>query len=204
MSCLSNKILLCVSNTGGGHHSAALAVQHAIEEILSAGCEAVGTVPVEVVTADVVENSNVADDLMVVLYNYLLRHHQDWMKYYFNFIELARPDNTAIGYWLASGYLKKLLSSINPSIVVSLHPMANHYLAHALKSVKLPHQPKFIVIVTDPNSHLWTGWACADASITIVPNEPAKQCLISMGVKADRILTIGMPVDPQFLASGGT
>ncbi|MBX9722438.1 MAG: hypothetical protein K2X81_13655 [Candidatus Obscuribacterales bacterium] len=200
----SNKILLCVSNTGGGHRSAATAIEDAIHELLSKKSATADYLPYEVVTVDVVENSSPLHSVFVAIYNLLLRYDQGWMKYYFALIETFKPDNSKIGYWLASGYLNKLLHSIRPAVVVSIHPMANHYLARALADAKLPNKPELILDVIDPNAQLWIGWACRDAKITIVANELAQKRLVSLGIDAAKILTIGMPVDPIYLRPAQT
>lgn len=192
---MSNKILICVSKTGGGHHSAANAIKAALQELTT---KKHGTA-CEVVIADVIEHTNPIHTFFVVLYNFLLRHKQSWMKYYIALIEKFKPDNSAIGYWLASGVVKRLLIQTAPAIVVSVHPMTNHYLARAMKAVRLPSNPQLMVVVVDPNANLWTGWACKDASITVAPNILAEQRLVQLGVDADKIVTIGMPVDPRFL-----
>jgi hypothetical protein len=90
------------------------------------------------------------------------------MKYYYRIIELLRPDNSEIGYRLAFKFASKLLIA-----VVSVHPMANEYLARILKEIDLPRRPKFVIEVTDPNSKLWHGWGCRGADLIIVPNELA-------------------------------
>jgi UDP-N-acetylglucosamine:LPS N-acetylglucosamine transferase len=77
--------------------------------------------------------------------------------------------------------------------------MANHYLAHALNAVRLRRQPKLIEVVTDPNAQLWSGWACRDAYLIIAPNNIARERLISLGIASAKIVTVGMPVDPQYL-----
>ncbi len=192
-----NPILLCVSNTGGGHRSAALAIRNAIDELVAK--DRFRGRPCEVIIVDVVENSHFINRLFVAVYNFLLRYRQGWMKYYFSLIEHFKPNDSAVGYWLASGYLESLLRRVNPAIVVSIHPMANHYLARALETIKLPHQPKLIEVVLDPNSELWVGWACREANLIIAPNDLVKQRLLSLGIDSSRIVTIGMPVDPQFL-----
>jgi len=199
----SNKILLCVSNTGGGHRSAATAIENAINELLSTKSESVGTT-YEVVIVDVVENSNPLHRVFVGIYNFLLRYQQGWMKYYYSMIETLKPDNSDFGYWLSYGYLHRLLNEIKPAVVVSIHPMANHYLAKALADAKLPNQPLLILDVIDPNGQLWIGWACVDASTIIVANELAKERLLTLGIDAAKIATIGMPVDPIFLKPAET
>ncbi len=194
---MSTKILLCISNTGGGHRSAARAIREAIGELV--GKQQLPKNSVEVQIVDVVEESHIIHRLFVGIYNYLLRYRQDWMKYYYSLIELVKPDNSGFGYWLSSGYLQKLLHAIRPSIVVSLHPMANHYLARALITANLPEKPKLLVVVTDPNANLWSGWACRNADLIVAPNETAHRRLQLLGVDATKIVTIGMPVEPEFL-----
>ena len=194
---IPSKILICVSKTGGGHDSAAKAISAAIAE-LTRGDHSPGS-PFEVVIADVIEHSNVVDWLFVAFYNYLTEYHPTWMKYYIDFIELVKPNNCALGYWMAYRYVKNLLISVNPAVVVSVHPMTNHYLARLIKNLPLQHAPALIVIVTDPNSKLWSGWACRDAYLTVSPNALATETLVKYGVDRQKILTIGMPVDPEFL-----
>jgi len=135
----------------------------------------------------------------VELYNFLLSHRQSWMRYYYNFIEFIKPNDNPMGYLLSAGYGKRLLACLNPAVVVSLHPMVNHYLARIIKSTDLPHEPKLIVVMTDPNGQFWSGWACKDADLTIAPNDLARERLLSLGLDPARILTIGMPVHPCFL-----
>jgi processive 1,2-diacylglycerol beta-glucosyltransferase len=199
----SNKILLCVSNTGGGHRSAATAIENAINEILRTKSESARE-NYEVVIVDVVENSHPLHRVFVGIYNVLLRYQQGWMKYYYNMIESLKPDNSDFGYWLASGYLQRLLNEIKPVVVVSIHPMANHYLAKALADANLPNQPALILDVIDPNGQLWNGWACLSASTIIVANELARKRLLSLGIDTAKILIIGMPVDPIFLRPAET
>jgi len=194
---IPNKILVCFSNTGGGHASAASAIRCAINELTKTELQQYSDY--EVLLSDVVEKSSPIHWCYVAFYNLLLRYHQSWMKYYYQVIEFLRPDDTEIGYRLAFKYAKKLLVTADPSVVVSVHPMANYYLARILKELRLPHQPKLIVVVTDPNSKLWRGWACPDADVTVAPNELVRDSLVSKGVNQNRIITIGMPINPEFL-----
>jgi UDP-N-acetylglucosamine:LPS N-acetylglucosamine transferase len=191
------KILMCISSTGGGHRSAAYAIKHAVNDLISEP----GSVyhPVEMIISDVVEQSSFVHRFYVHLYNFLLRYRQSWMKYYHRIIEYAKPNDCELGYWLAAGYAKRLMETLQPCVVVSLHPMANHYLARVIAEANLKHKPRLIIVVTDPNDQSWTGWACKDADLTIVPNALARDRLTTLGIAPDRILTIGMPVDPSFL-----
>jgi UDP-N-acetylglucosamine:LPS N-acetylglucosamine transferase len=194
---IDKRILLCFSNTGGGHKSAALAIKAAIQEVAKE--KRFGNFRFEVVLADVVEDSNDLHWLYVAAYNFLLRYRQKWMKYYCRFIEIVKPDNSELCFLLAFRYAKKLLCDVSPAVVVSVHPMANYDLAKMLKALNLEPQVKLIVVVTDPNKTLWSGWACPGADLIVAPNDLAASSLIAMGVDAAKIVTIGMPVNPKFL-----
>ena len=190
------RIFICYSETGGGHRSAAYAVRTAIEELVAKNPPARKVV---VVVETVVEQSNPANTFFVALYNYLLRYHQDWMKYYIGFIETVKPNQRLLGYLGCKSFLQKIYARVKPSVVVSVHPMVNHYMALARKDAGMHETTKLVVVLTDPNSNLWSGWACKDADLVIAPNDLAHDQLIKMGLSADRIKTIGMPVEPVFV-----
>lgn len=147
----------------------------------------------------IAERSHPVNQFFVDLYNFLLRHHQDWMKYYYWFLNVTKPNDSPLGYLLAKPFLHKLLEKEPPSVMVSVHPMLNHYLARSRADLGLSDRVKLIVVVTDPNKELWKGWACEDADLTIVPNDLARDQLIEWGVAPERIRVMGMPVHPEFL-----
>jgi len=190
------RILICYADTGGGHKTAAHAVRDAIEELAAENYP--GSI-IEVTVESVVEETNALNTLFVRLYNFLLRYHQDWMKYYTAFIEAFKPNDSRLGYLFCKPFLEKLYSRIEPDIIVSVHPMVNHYLALARKDAGRTARTNLVVVLTDPNSHLWSGWACKEADLTIAPNDLACARLKKMGVDPARIQTIGMPIEPVFV-----
>ena len=189
------KILLVYSNTGAGHKSAAEAIKHAIFEL----CEKNSSEQPEIIMQDIVEESNSINRLFAHMYNRLLKNRQDWMKYYISLIEWVKPNESNIGYKLSCAYTKRLITEINPSIVVSVHPMVNHFLARTLKDLGLSDKVKLLTVLTDPNANLWTGWACPDADLLIAPNDLAANKLVSFGIAPERIQVVGMPIQPVFL-----
>lgn len=192
----SYNICVCFSDTGGGHRSAAEAVAAGIEELAP---EVDGKRPVNVFLENMAERSHPINQFFVDLYNYLLRHRQEWMKYYYWFIEASKPNDSALGYMLARKYVIETIGRIKPAVVVSVHPMANHYLARALAEMGLAGRVKLIEVITDPNANLWTGWACKDADLIIAPNDLAYDRLVSWGIDRERLKVSGMPIQPQFL-----
>ena len=190
---MGKSICIFFSDTGGGHRSAAEAIACGISELIAA--DHVKDVP-EIILENVAEHSHPINQLFVDLYNYLLRYHEAQMKYYAWFVELTSPNDSAIGYFLAKPYLVKLLEKCNPKLIVSVHPMINHYLARIIKEMGL--NIKLIIVVTDPNKVLWSGWACKDADLTIVPNDLALSTILAMGIDPNRVVTLGMPIHPNF------
>jgi len=194
-----HRILICYADTGGGHKSAAIAVRTAIEELSNSAQENESGKKVTIFVETVVQETNAVNAFFVGLYNYLLRYHQDWMKYYTGFIETFKPNETYLGYLMCRSYLQTVYDRIQPSVVVSVHPMVNHYMDRARRDAGLIDTTKLVVVLTDPNSNLWSGWACKGADLLIAPNDLACDQLIKMGIGADQIQTIGMPIEPVFV-----
>src|SRR5271155_1615186 len=115
-----HKIGLFFSDTGGGHRSAAEALASGIREVVSQFPEEMKP---ELVIDNIVEKAHPVSRFFVELYNYLLRHHQSRMKYYHWFLQSMKPNQS---YWLVAPYLKKLIRTLRPTVIVSVHPMPNH------------------------------------------------------------------------------
>jgi UDP-N-acetylglucosamine:LPS N-acetylglucosamine transferase len=188
-------ILLCFSDTGKGHRSATQAIQAGLDEVIRSNPEAGD---IRVITDTAAEHSHFVNRLLVCVYNLFLRYRQDWMKYYAGFIEWLKPNQSEFGYWLSGPYFRHLLLRTKPAVVVSVHPMLNHYLARAIKDLQLGPTTRLVVMVTDPCGYFWSGWACPDADLTIAPNDLARDRLLDLGLDPARIKIIGMPVGPQF------
>ncbi len=191
-----SRICLFFSDTGGGHRSACEAIEAALRESMNSLSSNHGKP--ELLVENIVEKSHPVNRYFVEFYNYLLRHNQAGMKYYYWFIENTKPNNSELGYRLAKPYLISLLNEINADVIVSVHPMSNHYLARAIQDTGRAGKTKLITVVTDPNGDFWSGWACHDADLTIVPNDLGKATLVKHGIDQHKIKVLGMPVHPEF------
>jgi UDP-N-acetylglucosamine:LPS N-acetylglucosamine transferase len=194
------RICVFFSDTGGGHRSAAEAVEQALLDMLNQ--VEPDSPSAEIIVDNGVEKSHPLNRYFVQLYNYLLRHNQSLMKYYYWFIEKTKPNDSEYGYQCTKPYLLRLFDEGEVDMIVSVHPMSNHYLARAIKDSG--RKIKLITVVTDPNGDFWSGWACPDADLTIVPNELGRDRLLSWGIKPERIMTAGMPVHPDFIKPPST
>ena len=190
------RILVCYANTGGGHKTAADAVCEALKERAAISSP---DLDIEIFNETVVEETNDLNHKFVQLYNYILRHKPQWMKYYTGFIETFKPNQNVLAYLACRKYLTGLYARVQPDVVVSVHPMVNHYMAMARKDTKRTDKTKLVVVLTDPNGNLWSGWACKEAERIVAPNDIACAKLVEMGIRKDLITTIGMPIEPVFV-----
>lgn len=191
-----SRICLFFSDTGGGHRSAVDAIMAAIHDLL----EENGRLnDFEMLAENIVEKSHPVNRIFVDLYNYLLRNNQAAMKYYFWFIQQFKPNDSKLGYLLVKKYLLELIRDYKPSVMVSVHPMINHYLSKSIEDSGVADTLKLVTVVTDPNGNFWKGWACPAADLTLVPNELSKQQLVDWHIDPDKIRCVGMPVHPDFI-----
>jgi UDP-N-acetylglucosamine:LPS N-acetylglucosamine transferase len=196
----ASNICLFFSDTGGGHRSAALAIAAGIRHVSEELWEQEGAkAQINVISDNIIEKSNFINRALVDFYNFLLRHDQSGMRYYYWLIQHLKPNESSICCGFIQSYLRKVLNDHAPSVIISVHPMINQSIIRSLQELGLRKKTKFMVVVTDPNDSLWRGWACAEADLIIVPNEAARGQLITWGVPQQKIQAIGMPVHPAFL-----
>lgn len=189
------KILIISSDTGGGHRSAAAAIVAGIESFVKGESYAVRVVKA-------VEESHHLAAKLVAIYNWLLRHKQHWMKYYYWLINRFRPETRQFFHTRCIGYVRGLFERWCPHIVVSVHPLTQHIFARVLKELGLAERIPLVTVVTDPYYGFWKGWACDDVRLYLVASEDARRQLIDYGIAPERIKISGMPVHPKFSFPG--
>lgn len=185
------KILIISSDTGGGHRSAAAAIDAGVQKFLKSESYAV-----RVVRA--IEEAHSVTAKMVRLYNWVLRRKQHWMKYIYWAVNRFRPETRKFFYNRTVGYVRELFERWCPHVVVSVHPLTQHFIARVLKELGLADRIPLITVVTDPCYGFWKGWACDDVRLYLVASEDARRQLIDYGVAPERIKVSGMPVHPKF------
>lgn len=193
---MHQNICLYFSDTGGGHRSAVDALEGGIRQVID-GLD--DRPDVSIIRENIAEKSHPINRFFVEVYNYLLRHHQPLMKYYYDLLHVLKPNESEFGYSMSKTYLQELLRKNQPAVVVSVHPMINHYLARALTDIGMKHKVELVEVITDPNADLWKAWACNAANLIIAPNDIVKAKLVEWGCSPDRIKIVGMPVGPEFL-----
>ncbi|MGH9939213.1 MAG: MGDG synthase family glycosyltransferase, partial [Blastocatellia bacterium] len=128
--------------------------------------------------------------------------HQHLMKYYYWAIEHFRPNESSLFYRMTSRYLRQLFEKYCPQVVVSVHPMTQHFLGRMLRELGLLDRIPLVTVVTDPCYGFWRGWACDEVSLYLVATDEARQQLIDYGVPAEKIKICGIPIHPKFQFQG--
>lgn len=186
----SQNILILSSDTGGGHRSAARALENSLTELNP------GEIIVKI--TQVLEESCHASRKLADLYNFILRERQDMMKYYYWAINAVRPNESPLIFNMAKRYGVRVMEKHLPKAIVSVHPMTQHFFSFILRRLDLINKIPFVTVVTDPCDGFWQGWACQDVNHYFVASEAAKEQLIHYGVEAGRISIAGMPVHSKF------
>jgi UDP-N-acetylglucosamine:LPS N-acetylglucosamine transferase len=186
----SQNVLILTSKTGGGHLSAATALENSLTRVSP------GKILVKM--TQVLEECSFFSRKAADLYNFLLRDHQDLMKYYFWAINKLRPNESKLVFKSAMGYGIRLFEKVVPNVIVSVHPMTQHFFAYILKRLHLQDKIPLLTVVTDPYHGFWQGWACNDVSQYYVASNNAKQQLIDYGIGSHKIKVMGMPVHSKF------
>jgi UDP-N-acetylglucosamine:LPS N-acetylglucosamine transferase len=179
------KLLILSSDTGEGHNSAAAAIENAVR---SAGFQAKIRKPIE--------ESNKINRSLANLYNVLLTYRPQWMGCYLGLIDRLRPNEREFFYSKVRRYIGQFLDAERPDVVLSVHPMLNHFIPKFIKEEGLGI-PCF-TFVTDPFPPFWRGWTSPYIDRYFVPTDEALQALTASGIPAWRIERVSMPVRPRF------
>src|SRR5262245_30496229 len=186
----TKKFLIITSETGGGHTSAASAIADGLKRFAAPECL--------VNIARAIEESHLLAEKLTEFYNYLLRNHQHLIKYYYWAIEHFRPNESSLFYRMTSRYVRQLFERYCPQVVVSVHPMTQHFLGRMLRELGLLDRIPLVTVVTDPCYGFWRGWACEEVSLYLVAAAEAQRQLIDYGVPDEKIKICGIPIHPKF------
>ena len=92
--------------------------------------------------------------------------------------------------------LNRLISEHPADLFVSVHPLINVPLGHALQRAGL-HTP-WVEVATDLVT-VHTTYFCPQATLTIVPTQAAYQLGLRAGVAPGRMQVVGLPVSEEFI-----
>jgi len=182
------RILIIMSKTGGGHRSAALALQEALLQLAPQA---------QVTIADIFAHLPFPLSRLGELYEPLVQYSQGLWQLLWDLTQSPEKAERLIKVIapLARPTLRELLREQCPDVVVSVYPLCVHALAQARRDLGLSI-PQLTVVVDLVNIH--PTWGCPTVDYCVVPTEPARQQVLRYGVPAERVRLLGLPVRLHF------
>lgn len=193
------RILILYANTGGGHISAARAIQAAIAQ------RHPGQYTVDILNISVASGSK-RIGMLYDTYNLMLKADPRYTKYGLRLLNSLNAEKVVIP-WMPRAYhnVRRALLRAKPDLIVSVHAIINYSAIRALReSGRLGRLP-YVIVCTDLTNNFLKGWANPDVTQTIAFTDTARQQLITFGVPPERITVLpGFPINPAFFEDHAT
>lgn len=182
----TGKVLILSCGTGGGHNSAAKAVQ---EELINQGIQADFMEYLDIINTNVKETVN-------KMYLRTTTNQGKVFKVVYKLGELYQKTNLKSPiYGLNQLNKNKLYNYIKENdyqYIVTTHLFA----AQALTAIKKEHKINFLEIATDYVCIPF--WKETNPDYLIIPNEELKNDFIKKGIKEKKLLPLGIPTKQAF------
>src|SRR5579883_1459734 len=188
---MAKRALLLISDTGGGHRSAANAIAAALEETKSPDAY-------EVRIEDVAAHCAFPLTQLGLGYSMALRyappvygalyHATNGRRRYRALVKFCEP--------LYRERLRDLFIEYRPDVIVSIHPLLNHAALRARDDAHMQHIP-IVTVITDLGK-VHESWLVPEADAIVVPAREVYTRALSRGVKPARLRLLGHPIHPKF------
>mmetsp|Transcript_713 Transcript_713/g.1147 ORF Transcript_713/g.1147 Transcript_713/m.1147 type:complete len:475 (+) Transcript_713:233-1657(+) len=189
------KILILMSDTGGGHRASAVSLKDALETMHPEGS-------LDIKIVDALEDYTLWFSNR--MYNWYTTYPIVWgtlYKHTKSTAGLPWPVDTSkfLEPTVRSGF-RRCVEAEKPDLVISVHPIMqaialSHFMPKTWrkKGMKIP----FLTCVTDlGEAHPW--WFNPEADKLFVPTENMKKKALSCGLKEDQISVVGLPLRQGF------
>ncbi|MFN8674422.1 MAG: glycosyltransferase [Candidatus Sericytochromatia bacterium] len=184
------RFLFVIADSGGGHRTTANAVKAEIESLIPNSC--IFLMP----GVDILAHpQRVFGRLVEETYNTALKVGAYWVEP-FLFKSLSGMELPLMFEYI---YLRnsQLIETFNPEAIISFVPATQNISYYALKYLKREKEIPLYTVITDLNS-MRDSWIIEDQSYSFVPTEKAKDFFIKLGIKEEKMIVTGLPVNPKF------
>ncbi len=190
MSSSSVDVLFAISDTGGGHRSAAVAIAAALD--LASDRSLTWRIEDILKLTDVPGVRSAPD-----LYDQLSTR---WLRLYDVTFQLTngmrRVDLLSrLVFVTARRNITRLLLETRPKVVVVTHPLVHRFVCAARRAYHLPC--RVVTVVTDLVS-LHAAWTYPGVDLALVPTDEAYRLMQKRGMRPSKLQRTGFPVHPKF------
>ncbi len=192
---MNKRILFLMSDTGGGHRAAAQAIAEALH-LLFPG-------QYDTVIEDVWKHHTPWPiSKLPGAYPWLAGPGRPLWKRIWS--ETARFQAHRLIFWLLQPLIKRTViryfSTIQPDLVVSVHPLMNHLGLKLINEAELT--VPFVTVVTDMVA-VHPTWICPGVTRCLVSTDLARAAAIRLGMPPEKLKVCGQPVGLRFATMAG-
>ncbi|GAB4425857.1 MAG: glycosyltransferase [Chloroflexi bacterium OHK40] len=185
-------VLFAISDTGGGHRSAAVAISAALDQ--ASGGDLSWSIDDILRLTDFPGVRGAPE-----LYDQLSTR---WLRLYDLTFQLTNTTRTVdvlsrLVFVTARRNLARLLRERRPRLVVSTHPLVHRLVVAARRALRMPF--RVITVVTDLVS-LHASWTFPGVDLALVPTDEAFEIMYRRGMRPTQLQRTGFPVHPKFAA----
>ncbi|XP_020583850.1 monogalactosyldiacylglycerol synthase, chloroplastic [Phalaenopsis equestris] len=186
------KVLILMSDTGGGHRASAEAIKAAFNQEF--GDE------YQVFVTDLwTDHTPWPFNQLPRSYNFLVKHGTLWkMTYYGTAPRLVHQSNFAATSTFIAREVAKGLMKYQPDIIISVHPLMQHVPLRVLRAKGLLNKIVFTTVVTDLSTCHPT-WFHKLVTRCYCPSSDVAKRALKAGLKPNQIKVYGLPVRPSFV-----
>ncbi|HEY1881444.1 MAG TPA: glycosyltransferase [Candidatus Cybelea sp.] len=188
---MAKRALLLISDTGGGHRSAANAIVAALEEPSAPNA-------FETRIEDVAAHCAFPLTQLGLGYSMALRYAPPVYGALYYATNGRRRYRALVRFCepLYRERLRDLFISYQPDVIISVHPLLNHAALRARDDARMQHVP-VITVITDLGK-VHESWLVPNADAVVVPAREVYQRALSRGVPTSRLHLLGHPIHPKF------
>ncbi|XVF48244.1 hypothetical protein PTKIN_Ptkin03bG0174400 [Pterospermum kingtungense] len=186
------KVLILMSDTGGGHRASA-------EAIKAAFIEEFGDDYQVFVTDLWSDHTPWPFNQLPKSYNFLVKHGSLWrMTYYGTAPRVIHQSNFAATSTFIAREVAKGLMKYQPDIIISVHPLMQHVPLRILRAKGLLKKIVFTTVVTDLSTCHPT-WFHKLVTRCYCPTAEVAKRALKAGLQPSQIKVYGLPVRPSFV-----
>ncbi|XP_030468738.1 monogalactosyldiacylglycerol synthase, chloroplastic isoform X2 [Syzygium oleosum] len=189
---IPKKVLILMSDTGGGHRASAEAIKAAFHEEFGDDYQVF-------VTDLWSDHTPWPFNQLPRSYNFLVKHGPLWkMTYYASAPRIIHQSNFAATSTFIAREVAKGLMKYQPDVIISVHPLMQHVPLRILRAKGLLKKIVFTTVITDLSTCHPT-WFHKLVTRCYCPSAEVAKRALKAGLQPSQIKVYGLPVRPSFV-----